>query len=557
MYNILERLEDFKLTYEDDPDIDYLRECRIGEVVNRGLADLYESQPINPINFLANWLLVESNGREIKKIIESEIKLKEKVKTNYLIRRKKSEEIQKDKESAIKKELDQKLNLLEKIKNCDNFESSLNSICEDLKRITKSTGVYFCVFDKKRKPVKIDDDENAHLINMKVIRYIAYCNDHEFLHNKNLELNQGITYDLFKKQEKKKKSKDENVDEEEPQEKKPKELSEDETRRIAENEIFIKDNNNFILIDEVVRNPRIKYFHEPRLGCYLAIEIILNSSISPTSLNSALQNLITYNTQVKDYEKRRNDYLKEIENAEAPAKDVKKNEGDDKSKSGENLKNAENQNKDNDANSENASQNLNNSKISNNVILNYSKDNIYNPNLNISKDNGNTSKMGSNKDNINIGNNQMGFPEENIVLKDYTTTEKKYIFCFDTLGQDRVYTLEEKKYIFEVTKLLKKSWEEIERKLLLKDRDLRIDQMQKEELLKDPLLMEKLESDEEKYIRDCFTDPGFSEIEDTEINQKYSILFKNRFLIYSIKQDPVMLELFNLIHQYEVIIIFS
>jgi hypothetical protein len=38
----------------------------IGNVVNRGLSELYKVRPKNPVTFLANWLLNESRSKQIK-----------------------------------------------------------------------------------------------------------------------------------------------------------------------------------------------------------------------------------------------------------------------------------------------------------------------------------------------------------------------------------------------------------------------------------------------------------------------------------------------------------
>ena len=65
--SLLERLENFKTASDDHHDILYLKNSELGSVVNRGLAELYKSQPKNPVTFLANWLLNESRSKEIKK----------------------------------------------------------------------------------------------------------------------------------------------------------------------------------------------------------------------------------------------------------------------------------------------------------------------------------------------------------------------------------------------------------------------------------------------------------------------------------------------------------
>ena len=72
-------------------------------------------------------------------------------------------------------------------------------IRKDLKKLVNATGVYLALLDYKRKPVKEDDDETGHIDPSKqmVVRYIAWCQDHSFLKGKFLEVNTGVTYNLF------------------------------------------------------------------------------------------------------------------------------------------------------------------------------------------------------------------------------------------------------------------------------------------------------------------------------------------------------------------------
>lgn len=544
MYNILERLEHFKFNFDDDPEISYLKESQIINVINRGLADVYDSQPKNPINFLANWLLVESNGKEIKKVIEAEDTLKAATKQIVNFKMQKIEEHKKNEELKYKKIEDEKESLLEKIKTCTNFEASINELCDEIKLVTKSTGVYFGIYDNKRKAVKIDDDENAHLMNSKVIRYIGYCKDHDFLKFKFLDTNTGVTLELFTlKKTPKNNAANENDSEETENElnKKAKNDIDFENNSNVENEIFKE--YNFTLINEVVRNPKIKFFREPRLGCYLAVEIAINSSLSSTSLYSAMENLITYNTKLREYEARKEEYLKSRPDTPKENNNNKKNENEaDKPKTVEG--NDEQLNINQNASME--QQNLNNSNINK---LNNSGANAQNASGADVKNN-----SGVNNDNLEE-DNEAGFPEENIVLEDYVRTEKKFVLCLDTLGQDRVYNVEEKKLIFELTKILKKSWEELEKTLLLKDRDLRIEQMEKENMLRQTTYVEKLENDEEKYIKENMQSEKYAIIEDAIEKANYTELFKARFLIFSIQEEPQMMELFKLFSQYEVIVI--
>lgn len=53
--------------------------------------------------------------------------------------------------------------------------------------------------------------------------------------------------------------------------------------------------------------------------------------------------------------------------------------------------------------------------------------------------------------------------ENELIKKDkYQTTEKKFIICSDTLGQENGFNQDEKMYIINKMKLFKKYWEESE-----------------------------------------------------------------------------------------------
>lgn len=45
----------------DHPDAAYLKSDQLGLVIAKGLAVMYKSQPANPVDFLAKWLLNYSN----------------------------------------------------------------------------------------------------------------------------------------------------------------------------------------------------------------------------------------------------------------------------------------------------------------------------------------------------------------------------------------------------------------------------------------------------------------------------------------------------------------
>ena len=55
-------------------------------------------------------------------------------------------------------------------------------------------------------------------------------------------------------------------------------------------------------------------------------------------------------------------------------------------------------------------------------------------------------------------------------LKEFKKEEKIYILCLDTLGQEKLYNEEERNYILKIAKLIRDSMENLEIKLLEKDR---------------------------------------------------------------------------------------
>ena len=300
------------------------------------------------------------------------------------------------KEEEWKKERDVKIayrnkkgDFMHYLIDCNDFEENLNVICEKFKDIMNATGVYFMIYDKKRKPVTPDDDENGHLLDVNVIRYIAFNSDHSFLKDKCLEPETGVTYDLYKPKEE---TGEQPVADPVPDDDQPK-----VTLPVEEKlkEVFIK---------EVVLEPRVKFFREPRLGCYLAIDINYHSSLTPVSLQTAI------------------DYFNDYE--------VKKSEQDMRRKEFETRMEEEKKAKENQTQEEGEGQ-------------------------------------------VDVPVEEKKFEEEPIILQEFEKVEKKLILALDTLGQDRVFDEREEKFIFDAAKLMKKSWEILEKKLLEKDRDLK------------------------------------------------------------------------------------
>ena len=86
-----------------------------------------------------------------------------------------------------------------------------------------------------------------------------------------------------------------------------------------------------------------------------------------------------------------------------------------------------------------------------------------------------------------------------MILTEFQKLPKRYIICIDTLGQDRIFSIEEEEFAIETAKLLRNSWEELEKNLLLKDRDIRIEMIKNEKVYLEQNPLDKMPDLEDKF----------------------------------------------------------
>ena len=156
------------------------------------------------------------------------------------------EEEKKKIEEVKKLEEQRKAKYLEKIQYCGDFEYSLDYFCEELKQLSEATGCYLMSYEKKRKlKVSDEDDENAHLFEDMVLRYINYCDDHAFLKNKFLEPGTGVCYELVTPKEEETKPADQKKEDSVKQETKPVKPIEEEKEKIEKQIKNVEQGGNF------------------------------------------------------------------------------------------------------------------------------------------------------------------------------------------------------------------------------------------------------------------------------------------------------------------------
>jgi len=470
--SLLENLKNYKFPKPEDkpknPNADYLESYK--RIVARGLSELNKIRPNNPITFLAEWLYNEAESRDIILGIEDCHKQKELLEQKYeeLAKKKAEEQAIKDKIEEEKRK--QKEDLEKSITTCEDFEDHLNEICEKFKNIIGATGVYVSKYDLKRKyPIDPDADENGHIdpSNTHVLQYVNWCNDHAFLEHQFLPPGEGITYKLIGKSEG-----DEEEGEGENQEEKKDENEEGDEEEGEKKEKEPKEEIlKHIIVEEVVNEPKIKFFREPRLGCYYAIDIRYQGSMQYSSLLSAIENYNEYKVKKEEQDKRlaekeEEEKLKALEEA-----NQEKNEEQNKEKEEEEQEDS-----------------------------------------------------GEKPEGDEEGNETVEKDDDKpVVLKDFDKVEQIYVLSIDTMGQEKVFNEEEKKYILDIAKLLRNSMENHEKELLEKDRNLRIEYLNIEKPIQNEWDEDRFEVEKDNAVKeyqasDEFTNKNIVDEEEKEVD---------------------------------------
>ena len=490
MSELINRLKDYLLDNKTSniPEIKFLQESDLIYTINRGFTELYRAKPKNPILYLSKWLNRESLTKELQQKYNDNKIQRDKLEIKYYQQEKQKSILEKRNAEQKKVRKEDEDSLITEIKSCQDFWLGFNHICERLKTLTNATGCYIGIYDQKRRPVKEDDDMDGHLdpSGTKVLRYIAWNDDHAFLDDKCLEPNEGVTFDLItpKPQEANQENKQDKPEEQKSEIKK------------EENEIKLEDTIKSLLIEDVVNENRIKFFREPRLGCYLALDLTYKTSLSYNSLLSAIQCTKNYQTAKEEQEARKKEWSEkqdEIKNQINELKDTKLKEEEARKIAEENEAKAK-------LAAANASTENDPSKQTEGTVP------PPNPQVaNYSNKRDNTQELAENIENLE--KQLTPWEEEEVKLQGYDKEDKNIYLCLDTLGQDRIFTEEEIKYIKKVGANIKQSLENIEQNLLEKDRDIRIKFLDDEARIKA----------EEKY-----SDEKFDECVNTRISQYYA-----------------------------------
>ena len=490
MSDLITRLRNMSSNVKNcsDAEIQFLQKSDLTIVLDRAFNELYRLRPKNPILFLSKWLTRESRARELAKKYFDEEQKRNRLEQKFFQEEKRKKAENSKKEEQIKLRLKDEDNLIQEIRDCKDFWLGFNHICERLKGLINATGCYIGIYDLKRRPVEEDDDETGHIdpSNSKVLRYIGWNNDHNFLDGKCLEQNQGVTFDLiFPQQKNQQQPEGEGNVNQNTQDQKP-----PEAQQVTEKkeDVNPEDSLQTLLIEDVVNENKINFFREPRLGCYLALDLTYKTSLSYSSLLSAIQCTKNYEEAKAAQEQRKkewSDQQEEIKNQINQIKEQMAIEEEARRLAEEKALEAKAAQEAN--NPENAGEGGNQSQ---NNISEDKKEQAPQTVVQPSVQNQSMNKKGEQPSQEqenpieNLEKQLTEWTEEPVKLADYDKDETKIYLCLDTMGQDRVFSEKEMKFIKKIGVTIRDSMEKLEQTLLEKDRDIRIKFMELETKIK-------------------------------------------------------------------------
>ena len=490
MSDLISRLKSMSTNINkcSDAEINFLQNSSLSKVLDRAFNELYRIRPKDPVMFLSKWLFRESRSIELTKKYDEDEKVRSKLEEKFL-EKKRKKQIEEEKKKQEKNERKKDENsLIKEIEDCKDFWLGFNHICQRLKELSGATGCYLGIYDLKRKKVEEDDDETGHIdpSNAKVLRYIGWNDDHNFLEGQYLEQNQGVTFDLILPQQKP----PQEGEEQKNQEKQPMPQIEQKKEEMPKEAEL-----NNILIKDVVNEPRMKFFREPRLGCYLSLDLTYKTSLNYNSLLSAIKCTKEYEEAKSAQEKRKKEWSDQQEEIKAQINQEIEKEAEakrileEKEKAAAEARAAQ----ENEENNGSAEEKKEIPQVS-----------VQNQSM---TKKGEQASMEQENPIEALQKQLTEWTEEEVKLADYDKDETKIYLCLDTLGQDRVFTKEEMAFIQKIGNTIKNSMEKLEQNLLEKDRDIRIKFLELETKIKS----------QEKY-----SDEKGEDLINASINQYYS-----------------------------------
>lgn len=257
----------------DHPSVEYIIKNEVGSVLSQALADLYETKPKNQLHFLGNWLVSYSKAAQCLNKEQESNELRSSLKEKQIKAQQDLKALQDKQELEHERHMEKYEELKGRIRNTLDVEDFLPELSQFLKDETHAAASYIGKLEKIKRPITLLDNEKAHIDEdaPQVIRYIAASAGSEFMIDQTLNDTEGeATYSIWK--------------EDEP----PAEETEEE-KLIRESQ---KDKLKTVCVDDVINDPRIKFFDVPKLGAYFAVPLTYNSCLFETAFDAGVEDAL-------------------------------------------------------------------------------------------------------------------------------------------------------------------------------------------------------------------------------------------------------------------------
>ena len=257
----------------DHPSVEYIKTNEIGSVLSQALADLYESKPKNQLHFLGNWLISHSKSAEYLSKEKESQELRDTLKERQLKSHQDENTLKRKQELEQEKHMEVLEEFKGRIRNTLDVEDYLPELSQFLKNESHAAACYIGKLEKVKRPINLLDNEKAHIDDEapQVIRYIASSSGSEFMIDQTLNDTEGeATYGVWK--------------EDEP----PGEETEEE-KTLRES---MKDKLKTVSVDDVINDPRIKFFDVPKLGAYFVAPLTYNSCLLENAFDAGVEDAL-------------------------------------------------------------------------------------------------------------------------------------------------------------------------------------------------------------------------------------------------------------------------
>jgi hypothetical protein len=256
--------------YSNKDSLEWLKSSQVTPVLSLALGELFLAKPQNQLFFLGNWLVNYSKSLQNLNIEAEKSATRETLQEQFM----KSLEFQKEQEEHLKEEGEKLKKREEDLKKeicaIPDIYDVLGKVADHLKEFSFAASAYVGLLEKLKRPVSDLDDEKAHIDEEApfVLRYVTASKGSEKMIGQILKEEEGqATWSIWKEDEE-----EENPDDEEAQNKRPR--------------------LKIVYVEDVVNDPRIKFFDVPKLGAYLAAPVTYASCLFESSFDAGVEDAL-------------------------------------------------------------------------------------------------------------------------------------------------------------------------------------------------------------------------------------------------------------------------